>query len=62
MSITVIDVSAEAIRKSLNNLARNNQAHIPTPMLATVILERWQAGTLGDFPAPRRRVRKGDHA
>lgn len=56
MTTRIIDVSTEGIRKSLNNLARNKRADINTPMLAALILERWEHGTLGDFPVPRQRV------
>jgi hypothetical protein len=51
MLCKTIDLSPTSICSSLRAVAGNKKPRIIEPFLAALILERWENGTLGNFPA-----------
>lgn len=49
--LKTIDGTPASICSSLRNLAGNKKPRIVEPLLAAMILERWENGTLGVFPS-----------
>jgi hypothetical protein len=53
MSCKIIDLSPASVCSSLRAVAGNKKPRIAEPCIAAWILERWENGTLGDFPSLR---------